>query len=140
VTNVRVVLFVVVAVLVNLPWAREGWDDRRIEAHGHDVAATVLEAERSDGGYLVSYRLPHGEDPKGTRFTASVDEATYEHAVDADEIVVRVLKGEPSANRPLGIVPSSLFRWIAIVADVVLLAIAAGAWYLRRRPNPLLRV
>lgn len=131
--QVRVLLFIVVAVLVNLPYAHERWTDHRVETRGVDVAAIVLSEREINGKFLVDYQLPADFDPKKTTYSAAIDRPTYENAQATDRIAVRVVKGDPDANRPLGLVPSSLFKVIAISADVVLLVIAAGFVWRRRR-------
>ncbi|MFL6059663.1 MAG: hypothetical protein ACJ72E_00425 [Marmoricola sp.] len=133
----RVLLFVFVVFLVNLPYAHETWTDHRITAHGHEVVAEVLDARDLHGSYLVDYRLPAEEDPKRTKFSASVDEVTYEHARDSEVLAVRVLRGHPGENRPDGLVPSSLFTVVAVAGDAVLLLILALALYRRRHPGDM---
>ncbi|RNL61988.1 hypothetical protein EFK50_09160 [Nocardioides marmoriginsengisoli] len=131
----RALLWLLVLFLVNLPYVHETRTDRKIAEDGHDVVATVLDARELNGHYLVDYRLPKSEDPDGTKFSASIDEPTYEHAVRSDAIGVRVLEGRPGSNRPDGLVPSSLFKVVAISGDAVLLLIAVLAWYRRRNPG-----
>lgn len=133
----RALLFVVLVVLVNLPYAHETWTDHRISAHGHEVVAEVIDARDLHGRYLVDYRLPAAEDPKGTKFSASVDETTYEHAVSSDVLAVRVLPGHPGMNRPDGLVASSLFTVVAIAGDAVLLLVLALSLYRRRHPGDM---
>ncbi len=133
----RVLLFLFVAFLVNLPYAHETWTDTRIANEGHDVAATVTGTREIDGRYLVDYQLPKSEDPDAIRFSASVDAATYQQARASDRIGVRVLKDEPGANRPDGLVASSLFTVVAVVGDVVLVAIAVLSLYRRRHPGDM---
>ncbi|MCW2786795.1 MAG: hypothetical protein JWP74_3312 [Marmoricola sp.] len=129
------VVFLVVLFLVNLPVAHEKWIDHRVAGHGHHVAAIVLGADELHGHYLVSYRLPRSEDKHGTRFSASVDESTYELARETHRLDVLAVSGKPDQNRPVGMESSSLFT---VIADAVLLLIALGAWYRRRHPGRLL--
>ena len=133
----RVLLVLVLVVLVNLPALNEGWAEHQVEARGHEVAATVIDARALDGRYLVDYRLPEDEDPEQTAFSASVNRVTYEYARSSDRLGVRMIAGEPGSNRPDGLVESSLFRVIAIAGDLVLLLIAAIAWYRRRNPGDM---
>jgi len=132
---VRVLLFVVVAVLVNLPYAQERWTDHQVETKGIDVVAVVVNQRELNDKYLVDYLLPEDVDPAKTVYSAAVDLPTYENAVASERMAVRVVKGNPDANRPLGLVPSSFFTLIAVVADLVLVAIALGAWWRRRNPG-----
>lgn len=131
----RILLFVFVLVLVNLPYAHERWTDHRITSRGVDVAAIVVAEREVNDGYLVDYRLPSEIDPRQRAYSAAVDLPTYENARATDRIAVRVVPGEPEANRPLGLVASSLFGVIAIVANLVLALIAAALWWRRGRPS-----
>jgi hypothetical protein len=132
---VRGLLLIVLVVLVNLPAVNEGWTKHQVGTRGHDVTAVVIDARKLDGRYLVDYRLPESEDPKQAKFSASVDEQTYEYARESDSLRVRMLPGKPGSNRPEGLVESSLFTVIAVAGDTVLALIAAIAWYRRRHPG-----
>ena len=101
---------VLVAVfLVNLPFAHQTLTDRRIEQSGQEVEATLVAARAIDDSYLVEYRLPRESIPQRRRFSARVDAATYAAARRRDVLVVLVVPGKPSDNRPVGEVPSHLF-------------------------------
>jgi hypothetical protein len=131
---VRRLVIVIAVVLVNLPAVHQAWTDHRIDADGRDVAATVLEARTIQGRHLVDYRLPKDVDPAGHRYSASVDDATYALVRRNNLLPVRVIPGQPGANRPDGEVSSSLLVVAAVSADVILLLIG-GMWlYRRRRP------
>jgi hypothetical protein len=120
--------------LVNLPAVHQAWTDHRIDTEGRDVEALVLDARTINGRHLVDYRLPEDVDPAGNRFSASLDETTYEHARSSDRLAVRVIPGQPGANRPAGEVGSPVLVVAAVAADVILLVIG-GLWlYRRRRP------
>jgi len=134
---VRILLLLVLVVLVNLPAVNEGWTKHQVSTHGHDVTAIVIDARKLHGHYLVDYRLPESEDPKQAKYSASVDEPTYEYARSSDSLRVRMLSGKPGSNRPEGLVESSLFQVIAIAGDLVLALIAAIAWYRRRNPGDM---
>ncbi|HET6165293.1 MAG TPA: hypothetical protein VFE07_00560 [Marmoricola sp.] len=130
----RRLVIVIAVVLVNLPAVHQAWTDHRIDADGRDVAATVLEARTIQGRHLVDYRLPKDVDPAGHRYSASVDDATYALVRRNNLLPVRVIPGQPGANRPDGEVSSSLLVVAAVSADVILLLIG-GMWlYRRRRP------
>lgn len=133
----RALLVLLVVVLVNLPAAHERWTDHEVATKGRDVAATVLDARGSEGRYLVDYVLPEQEDPAQTRFSASVDERTFDSAEGNGVITVRVVPGKPGANRPEGLVASSLFTVIAITGDAVLILIGVLTWYRRRNPGDM---
>ena len=127
----RLVLLLAVF-LVNLPAVHQAWTDHQIASDGTDVEAVVLEARTINGRHLVDYRLPEDVDPAGTKFSASVDEPSYELARDTDRLAVRVIPGRPGANRPDGEVSSPVLVVAAVGADVILLVIGA-LWLHRRR-------
>lgn len=131
----RALLVLVMVVLVNLPAVNEGWTKHQVETRGHEVAAIVIDAREVNDRYLVDYRLPESEDPKQTKFSASVNRVTFEYAQSSDRVGVRMLTGKPGSNRPDGLVESSLFTVIAIAGDSVLAVIAGIAWYRRRHPG-----
>lgn len=129
----RVLLLLVVAVLVNLPWVHESRAEHRIAERGRLVAAEVVGTHDLGDRYLVDYRLPDEVDPERRTFSASVDDLTYDRAVASDVIAVRVIPGEPASNRAEGLVASSLLEVLAIAADVVLVLGVAVWWWVRRR-------
>jgi hypothetical protein len=132
---VRRVVILLAVLLVNLPAVHQAWTGHRIDAHGREVEAVVLEARTINGRHLVDYRLPREVDPAGNRFSASVDDATYELARESDRLAVRVIPGQPGANRADGEVSSPVLVVAAVGADVILLVIG-GLWlYRRRRPE-----
>lgn len=133
----RTLLVLVLIVLLNLPAIHERRTDREVASKGRDVAAIVLDARGSDGRYLVDYVLPEEIDPAQTRFSASVDAATFDAAESNELITVRVIPGNPGANRPQGLVASSLFLVIAVLGDVVLVLIGILLWYRRRNPGDM---
>ena len=126
-------LVILIAVfLVNLPVVHQAWTDHQIASEGRDAQATVLEARTINGRHLLDYRLPNDLDPAGNRFSASVDDRTYEVAESTDRLLVRVIPGRPGANRPSGEVSSPIFAVAAVSADLILLLIG-GLWLYRRR-------
>lgn len=131
---VRRLVILIAVVLVNLPAVHQAWTDHRIEAQGRDVEAIVLDARTINGRHLVDYRLPDDVDPARNRFSASLDESTYEHARSSHRLAVRVIPGRPGANRPAGEVGSPILVVSAVAADVILLVI--GALWLHRRRLP----
>jgi hypothetical protein len=132
---VRRLVILIAVMLVNLPAVHQAWTDHQIGADGRDVEATVLEARTINGRHLVDYRLPEDLDPAGNKFSASVDDATYELARETDRLVVRVIPGRPGANRPEGEVGSSLLVVAAVSADVILVLMVGLWWYRRRVPT-----
>jgi hypothetical protein len=131
---VRRLVILLAVFLVNLPAVHQAWTDHRIDTEGRDVEAVVLDARTINGRHLVDYRLPHSVDPAGNRFSASLDDTTYDHARSSHRLAVRVIPGRPGANRPAGEVGSPILVVAAVLADVILLLIAA--LWLRRRRHP----
>jgi len=134
---VRVLLFLLVVFLVNLPVVNESWNEHQVASEGHEVGAIVLDTREINDRFLVDYRLPEAEDPQGTKFSASVDAETFRYAESSDRLAVRVIKGKPGTNRPDGLVESSLFKVIAIAGDIVLALILVLSWYRRRNPGDM---
>lgn len=133
----RVLLFLFVVVIVNLPLVHEKVTDHEVATRGREVLATVLDARDLDGKYLIDYRLPRADDPRGTKFSASVDSATYDYADHRRLLPVRMVPGEPGTNRPDGLVKSSLFTVAALSGDTILLLIAGLSLYRRRHPGDM---
>lgn len=131
----RRLVILIAVLLVNLPAVHQAWTDHRIDTEGRDVEAVVLDARTINGRHLVDYRLPHDVDPAGNRFSASLDETTYEHARSSSRLAVRVIPGQPGANRPAGEVGSPILVVAAVAADVILLVIGALWLYRRRHPG-----
>ena len=130
--SVRRLVVLLAVVLVNLPAVHQAWTAHRVAADGEDVEAVVVHARTVSGRHLVDYRLPEDVDPVGNRFSASLDEASYERARESRRLAVRVLPGHPGANRPEGEVSSPVLVVAAVGADLVLLVVG-GAWLYRRR-------
>ncbi len=119
--------------LVNLPFVHQTLTERKVTKSGRDIEATLVDSRTINGRHFVDYRLPASIDRSRTRYSARVDDATYEDAKETDVLAVRVVPGDPSANRPTGEVTSSLFGMVAIIADVVLLLVAVVFWRRWRR-------
>ena len=131
----RVLVVLAAVVLVNLPFAHQALTDREISSSGKDVEATLVKARTIDGDHLVEYRLPRSVDPSQTRYSARVDATTYQQARESDVLLVRVVPGNPSANRPAGEVDNALFAVVALTADVVLLVVGVLLWRRWRRSS-----
>lgn len=116
-------MLLVAVFLVNLPFVHQTWTDHRIVSSGQDVTATVLDAQVAGGSFLLDYRLPGPVDPKQHRFSARVDEATYDRAKESKALLVRVVPGKPAENQPEGAVDSNLFGVVAVLGDLVLLLV-----------------
>ena len=119
--------------LVNLPFAHQSITEHHVTRSGRDVEATLLDSRTIDGRRFVDYQLPASVDTSRTLYSARVDDETYAQARETGVLPVRVVPGEPSANRPAGEVASSLFKVVAITADVVLLVVGVLFWRRWRR-------
>ena len=119
--------------LVNLPFVHQQLLDRQVTRSGREVEAAVLEARTVGGRHFVDYRLPRSVDPDRTRFSARIDEETFQLARETEALAVRVVPGKPAANRPVGQVASPLFTVVALTADAVLVLVGVLLWRRRRR-------
>ena len=131
----RLVLLLFVVFLVNLPLVSQQLTERKLARHGEDVVATVLDTSRRNGHNYVDYRLPAGVDPHGTRYSAMVDDPTFEEAQASHELPVRVVPGSPSTNQPAGVGRNQTFLVVALLGDAVLVAIGVLWWRRYRRWN-----
>lgn len=129
----RRLLVLLVLVVVNAPPVHEAWTDHRLDTDGRDVRAAVVDLRSEDGRNFVDYRLPSGSDPARTVFSARIDDETYRAAARSEFLEVRVLAGNPGANRPEGEVRSPLLLVAALGADTVLVLAGALVWWRRRR-------
>jgi hypothetical protein len=129
----RLLLVLVAAVLVNLPWAHETWVGHRIDSAGRDVTAELVEHRTVGERHFVRFRLPAAVDPGRASYSARVDEAHYDRAVASGTVQVRVVSDHPAYNRPAGEVGSAVFAVVAVLGDVVLLLVAGALWWRRRR-------
>lgn len=119
--------------LVNLPFVHETLTERRITNSGHDVEATLLRAQTLNGRRLVDYRLPRSADPSGATYSARLDDATYARARESRVLAVRVVPGDPAANRPTGEVSSAVFAWVAGISDAIAAVVGVLFWRRWRR-------
>lgn len=129
----RLVAVFVAVVLVNLPLAHQAWTERRIADRGQLVEAVVTDAQVVRGRNFVDYRLPKSVDPEQTTFSARLDDATYAVARDVERLEVRVVPGEPEANRAVGDVGNSILLFIALFGDAILLLFVATLFVRGRR-------
>ncbi len=131
----RVLVVLVALFLVNLPFAHQAFTDHQINSSGREVEARLLGSRTVEGDHLVEYRLPRAVDPSRTRYSARVDATTYAQARESKVLLVRVVPGKPSANRPVGEIDNALFAVVAISADVVLLVVGVLLWRRWRRSS-----
>ena len=138
-----VVLVAVLVVLINLPILHSTFTSWRIDRSGEQVTAEVTEARVSspddDPHYWLGFRFPEEIDPDRSVWPAEVDRATYDAALEAREIEVRVLPGNPAAYEVEGEVSSWLGLITTLIADAILLVVLLLLWRVgrRMRPEPL---
>jgi hypothetical protein len=130
---VRVLALLIAAFLVNLPVVHEAWTGHRIDVHGREVVGTVRATHVYRGDRFVDFRLPVAVDPSRATFSARLSPAAYDAARRTGEVEVRVVPGDPAANRVAGEVQSHLFAVIAVLGDAILLLVAVALWRRRRR-------
>jgi hypothetical protein len=138
-----VVLVAVLVVLINLPILHSTLTAWRIDRSGEQVVAEVVEHRVTSPGddphYWLGMRFPVGIDPDRSVWPAEVGRATYDAAVEAGEVEVRVLPSNPAAYQVEG-EPRSWFGLVTtIIADAILLLILLLVWRVgrRMRPEPL---
>ena len=128
----HLLLLVLLAVVINLPVAHGSWTDRQVRRDGVDVTATVVRHEvlrpGDDPAYAVLFALPPEVDAQEREFRVVVDRATYDAAVATDLIEVRVLPDRPNAFLVPGQATSRVVLWFTLLADLVLLTLAALVW------------
>ena len=120
----RIALVVLMLTIVNLPLAHSSWTRWRVAHDGVMVTGTVTEtASSTDGNGLVAFRLPADVDPAQRSWTVRVDGSTYDEARDTGRVQVRVVPGDPAAQRVSGQASSPVGLVIALLADVILLGL-----------------
>lgn len=130
-------LLVLLVVVVNLPLVHSAWTNSRIDSAGVDVTALVTHREVRDGGHWVEFVLPETVDPEQRTWSAELDPASYDAAVDAGEIGVRVLEDQPSAYRVDGAVEGNGVLVVTLSVDAVLLVTLLLLWRFRGRVGPV---
>jgi hypothetical protein len=134
----QVLLVVLFALIINLPLLHSTITDWRIERSGEDVTATVTD-QRADGHFL-EFTFPQHVDPDQARWTADVDQATYDDAVASGTLVVRVLPGHPEAYRADGQVTGHFGLVVTLLADAALLSCVLLLVRFRGKLRPELRM
>lgn len=134
-----VFVLALLAALVNLPLLHGTWTRQKVERSGVDVHATVVGHEDVGGQHFVSFTFPETIDPDGRTWRADVDRTSYDAAVAAGRIGVRVLADDPSAYEADGQVSSHTVLVVTLVADGVLLVIVLLMLRFGWRARPQLR-
>jgi hypothetical protein len=132
-------VWIVAAVLVNLPLVHSTWTTNRIESNGVDVTAAVTGQGTSDAGDLryLMFQLPADVDPVQETRQVEVDEATYDAAVESRELEVRVLPDDPDQFLVEGTGGNRGLVVLTLLVDLVLLVIALLVWRFGRSRGPL---
>ncbi len=126
-------LLAFVLFLVNLPLVSQHLTQQKLAHRGQDVVATVLDTRASGGRNYVDYQLPADIDPHRTRYSAMVDDPTFEQARSTHELPVRVVPGDPRTNQPAGVAHNHTFLVVALIGDTVLVVIGVLWWRRQRR-------
>jgi hypothetical protein len=136
----KVLLLLVLVAFINLPLLHATWTDWRVARSGVDVTAQVtghdVLGDDGDPRYWIGFVFPEDIDPDGSRWTAEVDRATYDAAVESEQVEVRVLEGRPSAYEVEGQVRHWAGLVTTLVADAVLLAVVLLVRRFGRRAVP----
>lgn len=134
----QVLLVLLFAAMINLPFLHSTITTWRVERSGEDVTATVT--DQRDEDRMLEFTFPRDVDPDQARWTAVVDETTYDEATRAGVVTVRVLPGHPGSYRAEGQVTGRVGLVLTLFADLALLVCA---WLLLRhrgRLRPELRM
>ena len=130
------VALVVVALIVNLPFAHLTWQRWELSRDGvavtGEVTATNVLRASTDPHYVVRFRLPEEVDPQRRTWPAEVDHATWRAAEDTGEIGVRVLPGRPSVQRADGGHASPVGYVVIGVVDLIVMLLGLLLWGQRR--------
>lgn len=119
----RVLGLVVAGMLVNLPAVNDAWLGYQLRQDGVTVSADVVDTRTVSGRHFVDYRLPVSAGGSPHRYSARVEDPSYEVAVTSDRLPVRVLPGDPGSNRPVGRAGGAIFYAVALFADAFLLGL-----------------
>jgi hypothetical protein len=136
----RLIVVLAVLVVLTFPLVSTLVTRARVERSGIDVIATVIETPRNGDDYLVGFRFPEEVDPDQRNFSAQVERASYERAVETEQIAVRVLEGRPEAHLVEGEIHSRAPFYFVVVTDALVLLL--GLWWVRtgrRRPSVRMR-
>ena len=129
----RVVLAVLAAILVNLPWAHDAWVQHQLDASGIHTTATIVNHTHKGGQNFVSFRFSRAVDPKQHLYDAVVSDQAYRDASATGHLPATVLKGSPASNRVEGEVTGSQVVVIAAVGDAIIALLLAFTLMRRRR-------
>lgn len=121
-------VWVVAAVLVNLPLVHSTWTKNRIERDGVDVTVAVTDHGMAGDWNYLTFRLPEDVDPAQETRQVEVDDAAYDAAVASGEVEVRVLPDDPAQLRVDGEPGNGVLVVLTLLVDLVLLTVALLLW------------
>lgn len=131
-------------VVINLQMLHSSYLSWQLGRSGVEVAAAVTDtgvlSPDDDPSYVVQFRFDDELDPEQRSWSAQVDQATYDEAVETELVGVRVLPDNPSAYEVTGQVGSRLGLVITLFADVVLVGLVMLLWRYRGPGNEELRL
>lgn len=118
-------LVLLLVVVINLPLVHSSITTWRVERSGTDVTVRVTNGRvlppQDDPEYFLEFVYPEDIDADQRFWTAEVDRSTYERAIAAKEVGVRVLAGQPAAYTVDGQVTHRLGLVVTLLADGALL-------------------
>lgn len=137
-------LLVLLVLLINLPILNSRYLDWRVEHSGEDVLATVRDSRvispQDNPEFFLEFEFPRDVDPDQESWNVQVDEASYEAAVAAGELEVRVVADRPAVHQVEGQVRGRFGLIGTILADVVLVVLGLLLVRFRGRLRPQLHV
>jgi len=130
-------VWIVAAVLVNLPLVHSTWMQNRIERDGVEVTATVTDHGLAGDWHFLRFQLPEDVDPAQATRQVEVDSATYDAAVESGQLDVTVLPDDPAQFVVDGEAGNGVLVVLTLLVDLVLLVVALLLWRFGRRRGPL---
>ena len=124
--TVAALYLVLVALLINLPFAHSAWTRHRIAQDGITTTVEVVDAEGVPDDdpeiWFISYQFPEEIEEDQKTYDAEVDEETWNFASTSKQVRVRYLEDNPSAHVVQGEV-RRMFPWVLLgLGDLALLA------------------
>jgi hypothetical protein len=130
-------VWVVAAVLVNLPLVHSTWSANRIERAGVDVTAEVTAHGVAGDWHYLRFQLPADVDPAQATRQVEVDDAAYDAAVESGELEVRVLPDDPEQFQVDGQAGNGVLVVLTLLVDLLLLVAALLLWRFGGSRGPL---
>ncbi len=118
--------FVLVALMINLPFAHNAWTRHKISDQGLVTTVEVVDTEPVPDAddpkvFFISYKFPEEVDADQKQYDAEVDEETFNFARTSKQVEVQYLEDDPSAHVVQGEVRRK-FPWVLLgLGDFALL-------------------